>query len=141
MVLKTLLDTKMVKLLNHYVLFYLRWVDLLNILKTTKKNMSFLADDEDVILKYNKLVKYIKTRLKTFEDKVITKFTNNEIPKENNHYCSNLCWFCNKVRKKHYPQVNLGQCKFRLKKKKDIDLFDNKLKDSSDESEIEAEWI
>ena len=103
--------------------------------------MSFLADDEDVILKYNKLVKYIKTRLKTFEDKVITKFTNNEIPKENNHYCSNLCWFCNKVRKKHYPQVNLGQCKFRLKKKKDIDLFDNKLKDSSDESEIEAEWI
>ena len=141
MVLKTLLDTKMVKLLNHYVLFYLRWVDLLNILKTTKKNMSFLADDEDVILKYNKIVKYIKTRLKTFEDKVITKFTNNEIPKENNHYCSNLCWFCNKVRKKHYPQVNLGQCKFRLKKKKDIDLFDNKLKDSSDESEIEAEWI
>ena len=53
--------------------------------------MSFLADDEDVILKYNKIVKYIKTRLKTFEDKVITKFTNNEIPKENNHYCSNLC--------------------------------------------------
>ena len=49
MVLKKLLDTKMVKLLNHYVLFYLRWVDLLNILKT-KKNMSVLAGD-DVILK------------------------------------------------------------------------------------------
>ena len=141
MVLKNLLDTKMVKLLNHYVLFYLRWVDLLNILKTTKKNMSFLADDEDVILKYNKLGKYIKTRLKTFEDKVITKFKNNEIPKENNHYCCNLCWFCNKVRKKHYPQVNLEQCKFRLKKKKDIDLFDDELEDSSDESGIEAKWI
>ena len=30
--------------------------------------------------------KYIKTRLKTFEDKVITTFTDNEIPKENTHY-------------------------------------------------------
>ena len=58
--------------------------------------MSFLADD-DVILKYNKNwkkkkvvsvefdnqpvynEKYIKTRVKTFEDKVMTKFTNNKI--------------------------------------------------------------
>ena len=59
--------------------------------------MSFLADD-DVILKYNKIwkrnkkvvsvkfdnqpvynEKYIKTRVKTFEEKVITKFTNNKI--------------------------------------------------------------
>ena len=62
--------------------------------------MSFLADD-DVILKYNKIwrkkkvisvefdnqpvynEKYIKNRVKTFGDKVITKFTNNEIWKEN----------------------------------------------------------
>ena len=38
---KLLLDTKMVKLLNHYVLFYLRQVDLLFILKTTKKHVIF----------------------------------------------------------------------------------------------------
>ena len=61
--------------------------------------MSFLADD-DVILKYNKIWKkigligvefdsqslydgkYIKTRAKTFEDKVIIKFIDNEIPKK-----------------------------------------------------------
>ena len=67
--------------------------------------MSFLADDDDVILKCNKIwkkikkllsvefdsqpvydEKYIKTRVKTFDDKVITKFTDNEIPKENTHY-------------------------------------------------------
>ena len=68
--------------------------------------MSFLAaDDDDVILKYKKIwkkikkllcfefdsqsvydEKYIKTRVKTFEDKVIVKFTDNEIPKENTHY-------------------------------------------------------
>ena len=69
--------------------------------------MSFLADgdDDDVILKYKKICKkvkkllsvefdsqpayyekYIKTRAKTFEEKVITKFTYNEIPKKNTHY-------------------------------------------------------
>ena len=34
-------------------------MDLLNILKTAQ-NMSFLADDDDVILKYNKISKEIK---------------------------------------------------------------------------------
>ena len=58
--------------------------------------MSFLADD-DVILKYNKIWKKIttlivnpvmmkNTRVKTFQEKVATKFTNNEVPKENTHY-------------------------------------------------------
>ena len=58
--------------------------------------MSFLAHNEKVTLKYNKIwekvkkllsvepvyyQKYIKTRVKTFDDKVITKFTDNSIPK------------------------------------------------------------
>ena len=30
--------------------------------------------------------KYIKTRVTTFEDKVVTKFTDNKILKENTHY-------------------------------------------------------
>ena len=124
--------------------------------------MSFLADDDDdVILKYKKIwkkikkllcfefdsqsaydKKYIKTRVKTFEDKVIVKFTDNEIPKENTHY-SCIAAVCVdsviKLGKQNYPQVTLEQCKFRLKKKKNIDLFDDELEDSSDESEIEAE--
>ena len=89
----------MMKLLSHYVLFYLRWVDLLNILKTKKKYVIFGADD-DVILKQNRIWKkvkkllsvefvsqlvyddkYIKARVKTFENKVITKFTENKISK------------------------------------------------------------
>ena len=49
-------------------------------------------------------------------------------------YCCNL-----KLGKENYPQVNLEQCKFRLNKKKNIDLFDDELEDSNDESEIEAE--
>ena len=36
---------------------------------------------------------------------------------------------------------NLEQRKFRLNKKKDIDLFSDELEDSSNESEIEEEFI
>ena len=33
-----------------------------------------------------------KTRVKTFERKVVTKFTDNEVPKENTHYsCTTIC--------------------------------------------------
>ena len=122
--------------------------------------MLFVAGD-DVILKYNKNQKkikkllsvefdsqpiydekYSKTRAKAFEDKVITKFTDNEIPKENTHY-SCIAAICidsvTKLKKESYPQVNIEQCKFRSKEKKDTDLFDDELEDSSDESEIEAE--
>ena len=121
--------------------------------------MSFLAD-HDAILKYNtiwkkvkKLLcvefdsqtfydeKYIKTRVNTFVDKVITKFTDNEMSK-GIIFIVCIAAICVdsviKLEKENYPQVNLEQCKFRLKKKKDIDLFDDQLEDSSDESEIEA---
>ena len=46
-----------------------------------------------------------------------------------------------KLEKENYPQVNLEQCKFRLKKKKNIDLFNDESIDSSDESEFKTEQI
>ena len=69
--------------------------------ENNNNNKNVILADDDAILKYNKILtkncaefdsqpdydkKYIKTRLKTFEDKVITTFTDNEIPKENTHY-------------------------------------------------------
>ena len=72
-----------------------------------------------------------------FEDKVITKFTDNEIPKENNHENAICVGSVIKLEKENYPQVNLEQCKFKLKK--DTYLFDDELEDSTDESETEAE--
>ena len=134
MVLKLLLDTKMVKPLNHYVLFYFRWVDLLNILKTAKKHVIFgwwwcnrtksgeklkLPSVEfDSQLVYDE--KYIKTRIKNFDNKVITKFTDNEISKENTHYpfIAAICvGSVMKLEKESYFEVNLEQCKCRLKKR------------------------
>ena len=95
--------------------------------------------------------KYIKIRIKTFEDKIITKFTDNKIPKGSTHYWCIAVICVDSVReleKENYPPDSLELCKFRLKKKKGIDLFDDQFEDksvlednSSDESEIEAKWI
>ena len=35
-------------LFNHYVLFYLKWMDILNILMMVEKNMPFVTDDEKI---------------------------------------------------------------------------------------------
>ena len=88
--------------------------------------------------------KYIKARVKTFEDKVITKFTDNKVPKENTNYSCIAAICVNSVikfEKENYPQVNLEQYKFRLNKRKYIDFFDDESEGSRDESEIETEWI
>ena len=65
--------------------------------------------------------KYIKTRLKRFEDKVITKFTKDEIPRENSHYSCIAAIYIDSainLKKEYYPQINPEECKFRLKKEK-----------------------
>ena len=70
-----------------------------------EKNLSFKIEDEKVYLKYteiwNKIKKslntrfhsqpiyndkYIKTKIKTFSSMINTLFSENEIPKERNHY-------------------------------------------------------
>ena len=99
-----LLVTKKVKLLNSYVLFYHRWVDTLNTLKTVAKHVFFIKDGEvwekfekiwDVIK--NKLSikfhsepiyeqKYLKAKVREFDGVIKTNFLGNDTPKENMHY-------------------------------------------------------
>ena len=105
-----------------------------------EKNMSFKIEDEIVYLKYTAIWKkikksldirfhtqpiydgkYIKNKVKTFSSMINTLFSDNEIPKERNHY---LCipTLCNysavKVDKKNYPQVYLEQYKYKIKRRK-----------------------
>ena len=146
MVLKLSLDIKMVQLLNHciilpqmsgfvkcfennkkHVIFSSWWGECnFEIQQNLGKNKKLLSVEFDSKSVYDE--KYIKTRVKTFQDKVITKFTDNEIPKQNTHY-SCIAAICIdsviKLEKENYLQVNLEQYKFRLKKKKNIDLFDD----------------
>ena len=95
------------------------------------KNMSLKIENEDVYLKYNEIWnkiksilnikfhsqpiyddKYIKTKVKTFNNSINTLFI--EIPKERiHHICISAICIDSilRVDKKNYPQVYLEQCK------------------------------
>ena len=116
--------------------------------------MSFLSEDEEANIKYNKIwkkinkiygfeldiqavndKKYIKTKLKTYSDKATTAFSNSEIPKEKTHN-SCIAALCVdsvlKLGEQNYPQMYLEQCKYRLEKKKSA-CTDVELEESGDE--------
>ena len=103
-------------------------------------NMSFKIEDESAYIKYNQIwnkikelldaIKfysepiyddsYIKNKVKTFSEIVKALFSGYEIPKERVEYaCIERISFDSvlKVDKKNYPQVYLGQCKYKLKKR------------------------
>ena len=84
-----------------------------------RKNMSFFIEDESVYLKYNnvwnkikKLLnikfhsqpihddKYIKTKVKTFEEAIKTPFSDAKVPKEKSHYICIAAICINSVLKK-----------------------------------------
>ena len=65
-----------------------------------------------------------------------TLFSGNEIPKERNHYiCITAICIDSvlKVDKNNYPQVHLGQCKYKIKKKKPVDFICAEVDLSSDD--------
>ena len=109
-------------------------VYVLNTLKSGKKKKSLntrfhgqpIYDD-----------KYIKTKVKTFSSMINTLFSGNEIPKERNQYncVAGICIdFVLKVDKKNYPQVYLEQCKYKIKRRKPVDLIDAEVDLSSGDS-------
>ena len=66
--------------------------------------------------------KYIKTKIKIYNDKAYTDFQHNKIPKDN-EYCACLCVilldsiFVNSD-KKYYSQILLEECNYAIKNKK-----------------------
>ena len=118
------------------------------------KNMSFMTEDKDIYLKYSEIrnkikrllgvkfstnpirdEKYLTTKVKVFNGVNRTTFTNDEMPKEKNHYVHIAAINIDsvmKIDKKVYPQVYLEQYKYKLKKKKPLDFIDNEVELSSD---------
>ena len=110
------------------------------------KNMSFVTDDKEVYEKYNEIWnvvkkllkvkftvspirddKYIITKLKIFKKINLTTFTDNVVTIEKNHYIFIPAIDIDsvlKVDKKAYPQAYLGQCKYKLKKKRPVNYID-----------------
>ena len=85
--------------------------------------------------------KYIKTKIKIYNDKVNTNFQHNKIPKDD-EYCACLSVilldsiFVNS-NKEYYPQIFLEECKYAIKDKKILNTIneDLKLNESDDESD------
>ena len=85
--------------------------------------------------------KYIKTRIKMYNDRVYTNFQHNKIPKGNEYcVCSSVIWldsiFVNS-NKEYYPQIFLEECKYAIKDRKIINTINEDLKsnESDDESD------
>ena len=84
--------------------------------------------------------KYIKTKIKIYNDKVYTNFQHNKIPKDN-EYCACLSVtllysiFVNS-NKEYHPQIFLEECKYTIKDRKMINTIteDLELNESDDES-------
>ena len=121
------------------------------------KNMSFVTDDEEVYKKYNEIWevvrkllkvkftvnpirddKYIIAKLKIFNGTNKTTFTNNIIPIERNNYICIAAIEIDSVlkidNKRAYPQAYLQQCKYKFRKRKIVNFFDEEIVD--DEYEV-----
>ena len=106
------------------------------------KNMSFLIKDDEMWDKYDKIwdvikigikfhsepvyeCKYLKAEVREFDGVIKTNFLGNNIPKENMHYTCIACITIDsvlKIDKKNYLQVYLEECKYRVKKKKKMQM-------------------
>ena len=95
--------------------------------------MNLEFDSEPV---YGDNDKYIKTKIKMYEDRVNTNFQGKKVPKENVSYkCLSLIMLDSVIRanKKCYPQTLLEECKYVIRKNK----MENLIKDDLDPSSSE----
>ena len=125
------------------------------------KNMSFVTDNKEVYEKYNKIWevvrkllklkftvnpirddKYRIAKLKIFNKINRTTFTDNIIPFEKNHYTCIPSIDIDSVlkidNKRTYPQAYLEQCKYKLKKRMDVNFIDGEIIDEDSDSDIDS---
>ena len=102
--------------------------------------MNIKFDSEPV---YGDNDKYIKTKIKSFGDKINTNFQGKKIPKENASYkCLSLIMLDSIIRAnaKYYPQTLLEEHIYVTRKNKMENLFNDDLDlGSSDESDNESD--
>ena len=92
--------------------------------------------------------KYIKTKIKTFKDSIITNFHNKKVPEEKIPYkCLSIIVLDSVIKtdNKYYPQTFLEECVYKQQKQKQqMNYITEELKSDSDsnnesESELESE--
>ena len=127
------------------------------------KNMTFVTENEKVYDKYNevwevirKLLKvkftvntvrydkYLVAKLKIFNRinrKTFNNNNKNNIPIERNHYICIPAIDIDSVlkidNKRAYPQAYLEQCKYKLKKRNNVNYIDDEIIDEDSDSDID----
>ena len=127
--------------------------------------LSFRVKDKQLLKNYNKICekveklmkidfeskpvygdddKYIKTKIKTYADSIITNFHNKKMPKEKAPCkCLSIIMIDSviKANKKYYPQPLLEECKYIQEKMKTENYIDEELEkiESNSESDNETE--
>ena len=87
--------------------------------------MDIKFDSEPV---YGDKDKYIKTKIKSYQDKINTNFKDKKIPKESASYkCISLIILDSVIRanKKYYPHTLLEECKYEIEKNKMENLIND----------------
>ena len=130
----------------------------------SNKTMPFKVSDNKLFKKYKKILekvgnllniefnsepvygdvdKYIKTKIKTYGDKVNKNFQGQKVPKENTSYkCISLITLDSVIRtnEKYHPQTVLEECKYVIRKNKMENLINHDLSlISSEESDNESD--
>ena len=82
--------------------------------------------------------KYIKTKVKAFNNTINTLFSGDEIPKERIEYVC-IAAICIdsvlRIDKKNYPQVYLEQCKYKIRKRVLVNFIGDEVNLSLDDSD------
>ena len=92
--------------------------------------MTIEFDSESIYGDKKKKKKCIKTKIKSYEDKMNTNFQGKKIPTEISSYeCLSLTMLDTviKVNKKYYPQKLLEECKYIIKNDKMENLINDDL--------------
>ena len=108
------------------------WKKVEKLLKIEFNSKPVYGDDE----------KYIKTKIKTYGDSVITNFHNKKMPKEKAPCtCLSIIMLDSviKAKKKYYPQTLLEECKYEQKRIKIENLIDDDLEESESDSDSNDE--
>ena len=91
------------------------------------KYISFFIKDDELLEKYNEIwekvkiiikkefdsepiynEKYLKTRIKSYNEKINTNLDNNKIPKESSHFLYIFKWLINIIKKKKKNGAKIG---------------------------------
>ena len=85
--------------------------------------------------------KYLRAKIREFDDDIKTNFLSNGLPKENTYYTC-IAWITIdsviRINKKNYPQVYLEEWKYKIKKMQTPRFINTELETDS-EPDLEAD--